>query len=97
MTVPPRSALYAPPGQKLFVGTNRGALRGYVWIAAAGFAVLAYLAWPNLLWLVVLLGVGILLACAGLWMQWSLSAGDRDAADSEDSELGREPQTGELD
>ncbi|MGA7860851.1 MAG: hypothetical protein WCB19_03220 [Thermoplasmata archaeon] len=76
---------------------NRSALRGYVWIAAVGLIVLAAFALPDLAWFAGLLSAGFLLIVVGVWMQFSLHAGDQDGNDAEETEDGREPLTGERD
>ncbi|MCI4352787.1 MAG: hypothetical protein L3K14_05285 [Thermoplasmata archaeon] len=97
MSASPRSLFLAPPSQKTFVGMNRSALRGYVWIGAALLIVLGIFSWPDLRWVAGFLISGALMTVAGLWVLFTLDDGDRDPNNLGGTETDREPLTGEMD
>lgn len=76
---------------------TRGRLRGWALIGAVVFAVLACLAWPDLLAVVLGMGVAVVFALASLWLHLSLR--DVETASTSDAEADdtRDVTTGEPD
>ena len=76
---------------------TRGRLRGWAMIGAVVFAVLACLAWPDLLAVVLGLGVAVVLALVSLWLHLSLPDAETATASNTEVDDTRDATTGAPD
>ncbi len=76
---------------------NRGRLRGWVWIGSAVLVVLAILAWPNLIIVLVSASLAVGMVLVGVWIHLALPGAETDEASKSDDGEPRDFTTGGRD